>query len=201
MIFLIFIFIPIIEISIFITIGSKIGVFNTISIIILTAIIGIFFIRRQGISLLFNAQRNMRDGIFPTQEIKGAIFLLVSGLLLITPGFLTDIIGLMLIIHPTRKFFLHVFLYKIFSIVVSFDTFFCSWLIIVCCREDIMGIGKFFCKLGFHNGEPVGEENELNDDQNQRNPEDLQNREVRCVRCGIVYTELVGVSSVWYGHP
>ena len=64
-----------------------------------------------------------------------------------------------------------------------------------------MGIGKFFCKLGLHNGEPIVEENELNNDQNQRNPEDLQNREVRCVRCGKVYTELVGVSSVWYGHP
>ena len=81
MIFLIFIFIPIIEISIFITVGSRIGVFNTISLILLTAIIGIFFIRRKGISLLFNAQRNMQDGIFPTQEIKGAIFLLVSGVL------------------------------------------------------------------------------------------------------------------------
>ena len=103
MIFLIFIFIPIIEISIFITIGSRIGVFNTISIILLTAIIGIFFIRRQGISLLFNAQRNMRDGIFPTQEIKGAIFLLVSGLLLITPGFLTDIIGFLMFVPQVQK--------------------------------------------------------------------------------------------------
>ena len=103
MIFLVFIFVPIIEISIFITVGSRIGVFNTISIILLTAIIGIFFIRRQGISLLFNAQRNMRDGIFPTQEIKGAIFLLVSGLLLITPGFLTDIIGFLMFVPQVQN--------------------------------------------------------------------------------------------------
>ena len=93
MIFLIFILVPIIEISIFISIGSKIGVLNTISIILITAIVGIFLVRRQGLSLLFNAQKNMHDGIFPSQEIKGAIFLLISGLLLITPGFFTDIIG------------------------------------------------------------------------------------------------------------
>ena len=87
MIFLIFIFVPIIEISIFITIGSNIGILNTIAIILLTAMIGIYFVRRQGLSLLFNAQRNMSQGIMPTEEIKGGIFLLVSGLLLITPGF------------------------------------------------------------------------------------------------------------------
>ena len=67
MIFLIFIFIPIIEIVIFITVGSNIGILNTIAIILLTAIVGIFFVKRQGLSLLFNAQRNMSQGIFPTQ--------------------------------------------------------------------------------------------------------------------------------------
>ena len=96
MIFLIFIFIPIIEISIFISIGSKIGILNTVFIILLTALIGIFMVRKKGLSLLFNAQRNMRDKIPPTQEIKGAIFLLISGLLLITPGFFTDIIGFLM---------------------------------------------------------------------------------------------------------
>ena len=87
MIFLLFIFIPIIEIAIFITVGSNIGILNTIAIILLTAVIGIYFVRRQGITLLFNAQRNMTQGIMPTEEIKGGIFLLISGLLLITPGF------------------------------------------------------------------------------------------------------------------
>ena len=104
MIFLIFIFVPIIEISIFISIGSKIGVLNTISIILVTAIVGIFLVRRQGLSLLFNAQKNMRDGIFPSQEIKGAIFLLISGLLLITPGFFTDVIGFLCFLSPVQNF-------------------------------------------------------------------------------------------------
>ena len=86
MIFLLFIVVPIIEISIFITVGSNIGILNTIAIILTTAIVGIFLVRRQGIKLLFDAQKNLSQGIMPTEEIKGGIFLLVSGLLLITPG-------------------------------------------------------------------------------------------------------------------
>ena len=80
MIFLVFIFIPLIEIAIFISIGSEIGILNTIAIILITALVGIFLIRRQGINLLFSAQRNMSQGIMPTEEIKGGIFLLISGL-------------------------------------------------------------------------------------------------------------------------
>jgi len=104
MIFLLFIFIPIIEIAIFITVGSNIGILNTIAIIFLTAVIGIYFIRRQGISLLFNAQRNMAQGIMPTEEIKGGIFLLISGLLLITPGFFTDCVGFLMFLKPVQNF-------------------------------------------------------------------------------------------------
>ena len=104
MIFLLFIFIPIIEIVIFIAVGSNIGILNTIAIILLTAIIGIFFVKRQGLNLLFNAQRNMTQGIFPTQEIKGGIFLLISGLLLITPGFFTDCLGFAMFLKPVQDF-------------------------------------------------------------------------------------------------
>ncbi len=103
MIFLVFIIIPIIEISIFITVGSNIGIFNTIAIILITALVGIFLVRRQGIRLLFDAQRNLSQGIMPTEEIKGAIFLLVSGLLLITPGFFTDCIGFAVFLKPVQN--------------------------------------------------------------------------------------------------
>ena len=104
MIFLFFILIPIIEIAIFITVGSNIGLLNTIAIILLTAVIGIYFVRRQGLTLLFNAQRNMSQGIMPTEEIKGGIFLLISGLLLITPGFFTDCIGFLIFLKPVQNF-------------------------------------------------------------------------------------------------
>ena len=104
MIFLLFILIPIIEIAIFITVGSNIGILNTIAIILLTAIVGIFFVKRQGLNLLFNAQRNMAQGIMPAEEIKGGIFLLISGLLLITPGFLTDCVGFLMFLKPVQNF-------------------------------------------------------------------------------------------------
>ena len=104
MIFLLFIFIPIIEIAIFITVGSNIGVLNTIAIILITALVGIFFVRRQGINLLFNAQKNLSQGVMPTAEIKGGIFLLISGLLLITPGFFTDCIGFAIFLNPIQSF-------------------------------------------------------------------------------------------------
>ena len=104
MIFLLFIFIPVIEIAIFITVGSNIGILNTIAIILLTAVIGIYFVRRQGLTLLFNAQRNMTQGIMPTKEIKGGIFLLISGLLLITPGFFTDCVGFLMFLKPVQNF-------------------------------------------------------------------------------------------------
>ena len=102
MIFLIFILIPIIEISIFITIGSNIGILNTIAIILLTALIGILLVRRRGLSLLLNARQNLSDGVIPTNEIKGGIFLLISGLLLITPGFFTDCIGFAVFLKPVQ---------------------------------------------------------------------------------------------------
>ena len=104
MIFLIFIIIPIIEISIFITVGSNIGILNTIGIILLTALVGIFLVRRRGLSLLFSARQNMYDGVMPTNEIKGGIFLLISGLLLITPGFFTDCIGFAVFLTPVQNF-------------------------------------------------------------------------------------------------
>ena len=104
MIFLLFIFIPIIEIAIFITVGSNIGILNTIAIILLTAVIGIYFVRRQGLTLLFNAQRNMTQGIMPTEEIKGGIFLLISGLLLIQPGFFSDCMGFLMFLKPVQNF-------------------------------------------------------------------------------------------------
>ena len=103
MIFLAFIFIPILEIFIFMSAGSYLGKLNTILIILITALTGIFFVRKRGIKLLFYSQRNLSQGVVPTEEIKGGIFLLISGLLLITPGFFTDIIGFLMFVPQIQK--------------------------------------------------------------------------------------------------
>ena len=104
MIFLIFIIIPIIEIIIFINVGNAIGVWRTVFIILITALVGIFLVRRRGLSLLFNARQNMSGGMMPTEQIKGGIFLLISGLLLITPGFFTDCVGFAVFLKPVQDF-------------------------------------------------------------------------------------------------
>ena len=75
-----------------------------ISIILITAIVRIYFVRRQGLNLLFNAQKNLSEGVMPTEQIKGGIFLLISGLLLITPGFFTDCIGFAMFLKPVQNF-------------------------------------------------------------------------------------------------
>ena len=69
----------------------------------MTALIGIFLVRKRGLSLLFNARQSMSEGIMPTNEIKGGIFLLISGLLLITPGFFTDCIGFAGFLKPVQN--------------------------------------------------------------------------------------------------
>ena len=104
MIFLAFILIPILEISIFMTVGSYIGKLNTILIILITALTGVYLVRKRGIKLLFESRKNLSQGIMPTEEIKGGIFLLISGLLLITPGFFTDCIGFAVFLKPVQNF-------------------------------------------------------------------------------------------------
>ena len=66
--------------------------------------VGIFLVRRRGLRLLFNARKNMYEGVMPTNEIKGGIFLLISGLLLITPGFFTDCVGFAVFLKPVQDF-------------------------------------------------------------------------------------------------
>ena len=100
------ILLPIIEIYLFIKIGSQIGAFNTISLIFITAIIGIFYARYEGLNTLRSGFSQLVKNEAPTYEIISGAAIAFAALLLIIPGFLTDIIGFMLIFPITRKFFL-----------------------------------------------------------------------------------------------
>ena len=86
------------------TVGSYIGKLNTILIILITALTGVYLVRKRGIKLLFESRKNLSQGVMPTEEIKGGIFLLISGLLLITPGFFTDCIGFAVFLKPVQNF-------------------------------------------------------------------------------------------------
>ena len=102
----VFILIPIIEISLFIEIGSNIGSFNTICLIFLTAIIGVYFVRQQGLSTFQRLANQIQKLETPIQTVGEGLVILLSGVLLITPGFFTDAIGFLGLIPFTRIFFI-----------------------------------------------------------------------------------------------
>ncbi len=101
-VFLLFIIVPIIEIYLLIAVGSRIGALNTILIIIITAIIGTSLLRLQGLSTLARVQENIDRGKLPATEIIEGLMLLVSGALLLTPGFFTDAVGFLCLIPGIR---------------------------------------------------------------------------------------------------
>jgi len=94
---------PIIEIYLFIKIGSEIGAFNTISLIFITAIIGIIYARYEGLNTLRSGLSQLIKNELPAYEIISGAAIAFAALLLIIPGFATDIIGFLLIFPLTRK--------------------------------------------------------------------------------------------------
>ena len=101
--FLIFIGLPALEIFLMIKIGGEIGALNTVGLIFLTAIIGVYFARIQGIMTLRSGIINLYQNKAPVYELISGATIAFSALLLIIPGFLTDLIGLLLLIPITRK--------------------------------------------------------------------------------------------------
>ena len=97
--------IPIIEIYLFIKIGSQIGAFNTIFLIIITAVIGIYYAKYEGLNTLRSAVKQLIKNEVPVYEIVSGAALAVAALLMILPGFLTDIIGLLIIFPWSRRIF------------------------------------------------------------------------------------------------
>jgi len=101
--FLIFLGIPALEIFLLIKIGGKIGALNTISLIFLTAIIGIYYARLQGLQTLRSGVTSLYQNKTPIYEIISGASIAVAALLLIIPGFLTDTIGFLLLIPLSRN--------------------------------------------------------------------------------------------------
>ena len=95
--------IPLIEIYLFIKIGSSIGAFNTISLILLTAIVGVVYARYEGFNTLRSGMTQLVKNEFPIYEIVSSAALTFAAILLIIPGFATDCLGLLLIFPITRK--------------------------------------------------------------------------------------------------
>lgn len=107
------ILVPIIEIYLFIKIGSQIGAFNTISLIFITAIIGLIYARYEGLNTLRSGFSQLIKNELPAYEIISGAAIAIAALLLIVPGFATDILGFLIIFPLTRKLFFKRFSKKV----------------------------------------------------------------------------------------
>ena len=117
--FLAFSVIPIIEIYILIKIGSYFGAITSILLVLITGFLGAYLAKIQGLNTFFRIQESMQEGRIPSSELIDAVLILMAGFLLLTPGFLTDLLGFLLLIQITRnlvKFWLQkIFRKKFFS--------------------------------------------------------------------------------------
>ena len=107
--FILIIGIPLLEIFLFIKVGSYIGAFNTISLIIITALVGIFYARYEGFNTMKSGISQLMRNEIPIYEMISGAALAFAAILLILPGFATDLLGFLLIFPLTRKIFLQKF--------------------------------------------------------------------------------------------
>ena len=111
--FLAFSIIPLIEIYILIKIGSYFGAITSILLVVFTGILGAYLAKIQGLNTYFRIQQSLQEGRLPSSELIDAVLILFAGILLLTPGFLTDFFGFLLLIQITRNF-IKFWLQKIF---------------------------------------------------------------------------------------
>jgi len=95
---------PLAEIACFILVGRRIGLFPTLSLVVFSAVAGMVLMRVQGFGVLMRLRQAGQDGRAPGKEVLDAAMIVVAGILLLIPGFLTDIVGLALFLPPVRSF-------------------------------------------------------------------------------------------------
>lgn len=100
--FFLFIVMPIAELAVLIQIGSVIGVLNTVGLVFLTAVIGAWLLRQQGLATLLRANERLNSGELPAKEVAEGLILAVGGAMLLTPGFITDTFGFLCLLPGTR---------------------------------------------------------------------------------------------------
>ena len=110
--FLIFICLPALEIYLLIEVGSQVGALNTVALIFLTAIIGLYFAKHQGLQTLKSGMINLYQNKIPIYEMMSGASIAIAAFLLIVPGFFTDIIGFLLLVPLTRKILFNLTLRK-----------------------------------------------------------------------------------------
>ena len=99
---LIFIIVPIVELAVIIQVGQALGVLNTIGLLILVSIVGSWLVKREGLAVWRRFQEQVQSGMNPSREIADGVMILFAGALLISPGFVTDCLGVLLLLPPVR---------------------------------------------------------------------------------------------------
>jgi len=100
---ILFVIVPVTELYILIEVGKKIGSLTTIGVIILTGIIGAYLVKSQGFVILRKIQNDLNEGIMPGDSLIQGAIILAGGILLLTPGFVTDILGFILLMPVSRN--------------------------------------------------------------------------------------------------
>lgn len=117
---LIFVIIPLIELYVIIAVGERIGAFWTIMLVLLTAVVGVNLLRVQGVKTLMRAQANMARGQVPAMEMMEGMVLAAAGIMLITPGFISDTLGFLCLIPTSRQAIIR-FILSRSTVQTSFD--------------------------------------------------------------------------------
>ena len=112
MLFPIFVVVTLAEIYVLVSVGQAIGGLSTVLLVVITAFIGSSLLKQQGWSTMAKAQQSMSEGRTPAMEMMEGVVILVSGILLLTPGFLTDALGLLGLMPWSRSYFINHFLEK-----------------------------------------------------------------------------------------
>lgn len=102
-ILLLFVVLPVVELGLLLKVGEWIGLGNTIALIVLTGVVGASLARREGVRVLANIQRDLAEGRMPAPYILDGLMILVAGVLLVTPGLMTDVTGFLLLVPVTRR--------------------------------------------------------------------------------------------------
>ena len=97
-----FFVVPIVELVVIIKIGAAIGVLNTVGLLILSSVIGAWLMKREGLGVVRRMQVALAQGRVPGKEMVDAFLILLGGALMVAPGFLTDIVGMLLLLPPVR---------------------------------------------------------------------------------------------------
>lgn len=99
---LLFLVVPIVELAVIMQVGSAIGVWNTLGLLVLMSVLGGWLMKREGLGVFRRVQRTIDQGGVPTTDLVDGFLILFGGALMLTPGFLTDVLGMSLLLPPVR---------------------------------------------------------------------------------------------------